>query len=519
MDNSYLIKSDLDNILDSIRQYGIKVLAKCKTDSVTKIDGYVNRINDYIRSRIEIRSHGNDYGLYSSRILDMFICTPVDKASNNIAFICPKFYIQSLDRELGLDRITTQNHTAFYKIIPETVTTIRNNHKLINGKYQLDMVQRSTVPILYGIPKFHKTPIKFRFIAGAANSTIKPLAILLLNILTSVKNHFKNYCTTVETRTNLKCYLSVQNSQEVVKKLNASPGNFTNASTYDFSTLYTKLPHRTVIDELCFLIDMLFRNSGKAYINCCKTKGKYSRKAFYTDDCNTAGDRICLKQSDVKDIIHLIITESYIMYAGKVHSQESGIPMGGNASPLVADLVLSVLEYKYLKRNPMPSSSFLFRYVDDILVVNSDATHMIHNAYPKELDITSEPCVNGTINYLDFTLHTNARRLHVYNKTNVFTFPVVRAYHGTSCVHSGMIIGVIIGNLVRFTRISTNLKDLIDSSKSYINQVEKYGHRVDKIRKAVKKFSHLYSNFLWKYNIFSQKDRTLKFVNKVFEST
>ena len=40
---------------------------------------------------------------------DKYVITPIDKASNNIAFICKRHYIQVLVKELGL--IDEPNHT------------------------------------------------------------------------------------------------------------------------------------------------------------------------------------------------------------------------------------------------------------------------------------------------------------------------------------------------------------------------------------------------------------------------
>ena len=53
------------------------------------------------------------------------------------------------------------------------------------------------IPKLFMIPKFHKRPYKYRFIAGASNTTTKKLAIDLYLCLKLMKKIHKSYCKTI----------------------------------------------------------------------------------------------------------------------------------------------------------------------------------------------------------------------------------------------------------------------------------------------------------------------------------
>jgi hypothetical protein len=53
----------------------------------------------------------------------------------------------------------------------------------VNGMNDFELL----VPYLYWIPKFHKNPYKYRYIAGSSMCSTKPLSLLLTNILTAVK--------------------------------------------------------------------------------------------------------------------------------------------------------------------------------------------------------------------------------------------------------------------------------------------------------------------------------------------
>ena len=51
-----------------------------------------------------------------------------------------------------------------------------------------------------------------------------------------------------------KLFWSIKNSVEILDKLKARDFNATSLSTYDFSTLYTTLPHNLIKDKLIDLI-------------------------------------------------------------------------------------------------------------------------------------------------------------------------------------------------------------------------------------------------------------------------
>ena len=60
----------------------------------------------------------------------------------------------------------------------------------------------------------------------------------------------------------------------------------TSLSTYDFSTLYTTLPHNSIKDKLIDLIERTFQREGSPYLACS------DRNAFF------------LLQKTLKNIMH-----------------------------------------------------------------------------------------------------------------------------------------------------------------------------------------------------------------------
>ena len=61
-------------------------------------------------------------------------------------------------------------------------------------------------------------------------------------------------------------------------KLKARDFSATSLSTYDFSTLYSTLPHNLIKDKLIDLIERTFRREGCPYLAC------NDKKAFFTSE-------------------------------------------------------------------------------------------------------------------------------------------------------------------------------------------------------------------------------------------
>ena len=112
---------------------------------------------------------------------------------------------------------------------------------------------------------------KARFIANSSSCSTTELSKLLTSCLTAVKNHVIRYCEKVYER-------SSKNSVEVLNKLKSGGFRATSLSTFDFSTLYTTLPHNLIKEKLINLIEWTFKRDGSPYIACNE------RQAFFTSE-------------------------------------------------------------------------------------------------------------------------------------------------------------------------------------------------------------------------------------------
>ena len=114
-----------------------------------------------------------------------------------------------------------------------------------------------------GYPSFTKDRIKHDLLQ---TSTTTELSKLLTSCLTAVKNHVIKYCKKVYERSGKYFFWSIKNSDEVLNKLKSRGFRATSLSTYDFSTLYTNLPHNLIKEKLINLIEWTFKREASPYL-------------------------------------------------------------------------------------------------------------------------------------------------------------------------------------------------------------------------------------------------------------
>ena len=77
---------------------------------------------------------------------------------------------------------------------------------------------------------------------------------MLTSCLAAVKKHVIKYCEKVYERSGKTLFWSIKNSGEFLDKLKARDFNTNSLSTFDFSTLYTTLPHNLIKINVLILL-------------------------------------------------------------------------------------------------------------------------------------------------------------------------------------------------------------------------------------------------------------------------
>ena len=104
------------------------------------------------------------------------------------------------------------------------------------------------LPTFYGIPKMHKLIPKMRFIAASNRCTTKPLSKIITKCPKLLNQQHIKYCKQIEMRTGVNRMWVINNSENVIDKIQyynnqSNDTHIKNINTYDFTTLYTNIPH------------------------------------------------------------------------------------------------------------------------------------------------------------------------------------------------------------------------------------------------------------------------------------
>ena len=183
---------------------------------------------------------------------------PADKAANNVVAVCRLHYNNTLKQELNGTKAYEETYIDEKSVVYSHSNEIPNNF-VVDVKERQDML-----PTMYWLPKLHKRPYKARFdIANSSSCTTTELSKLFTSCLTAIKAKVIKYCETVYERSGENMVWPIKNSGEVLSKVKDIGNQATSLSTYDFSTLYTTLPHNIIKETLLDLIERTFYKKGR----------------------------------------------------------------------------------------------------------------------------------------------------------------------------------------------------------------------------------------------------------------
>ena len=111
------------------------------------------------------------------------------------------------------------------------------------------------LPCIDWIPKMHRNPYKQRFIEGSSKCSTKPLSILLAKLLTLTKQCLQKYCEIACSGSGINLMWILKNSRELLEHLKSPNFNLiTSIKCFNFSTLYTTIPHQKLISRPATII-------------------------------------------------------------------------------------------------------------------------------------------------------------------------------------------------------------------------------------------------------------------------
>ena len=473
------------------------------TDKINKIHehGTFNEIdpNNFLKDKETLS--------YLQNMHNIFVFCPTDKAANNVAIVCQQFYAKNIIKELNLDHIDNLDATNTYeRITEETMDDIVHKHITIQNQYELMLNEdMHKLPPMHWTPKIHKTPTGARFIIGSKLSSLKPLGKAITKIFKVLFHHKRRMCRKLNIYNNgRKFFWCIDNHQEVIDMLDRinNKNNAQSIATYDFSTLYTKIPHDQLIEALNHIIDSTFNDTDRQFISVG------NKRAYFVK--GISGRRFKYTAEDVKKCVYSLITNAYFRVGNSIFRQKIGIPMGSDPAPFFANLFLFHHEFKWLKLNKeSPEAYKLFntvRYIDDLATLNDN--NVFHNnlnaIYPPELGLVlnreNDSELQGTYMDLNINIQNNRFDYKLYDKRNAFPFKIVRFPFRCSNIPRKMFFSPIQAEILRICRATAQFDSFIDSCNPFIHRMIRQGASKDSLQGPIRKIiSNHYTQFS-KYN-------------------
>jgi hypothetical protein len=126
-----------------------------------------------------------------------YVFVPTDKAANNIAVVCKRFYIEKTMKELNIfsddqknQNLASSTYTTYDKGI-DAIVKRHIRYMKMNFENSKDTPEE-LLPFLYWIPKMHKKPYsKQRYIAASKCCSTKPLSAILTKCLKLIEKQHR----------------------------------------------------------------------------------------------------------------------------------------------------------------------------------------------------------------------------------------------------------------------------------------------------------------------------------------
>ena len=325
---------------------------------------------------------------YLTELHNNYVIVPIDKAANNISIICKRFYVTRLLKEVGA--LGDPNPT--YEVKNINPSEIINDDILLCERYGLKLEEsQKTLPIMYWTPKMHYTPSRARFIVSSAKCSTKPISKVVSNAFKLIYNQIENFHKKSKFYKNYNKFWPINNSKPLIEKLEVinTRKKAKEISTYDFSTLYTKLPHDDLLRVLNEHIDFAFDGGTKNYLGYTDTKIFWKKKP---------SRKKTISRSQLKSLVKHLITRTYFIVGNLVILQSIGIPMGIDPAPFWANLYLHFYEHKFItnlmSNDKIRARKFLnaMRFIDDECNINDhgEFSRSFGEIYPQELQLKCE---------------------------------------------------------------------------------------------------------------------------------
>ena len=443
------------------------------------------------------------------KLQDHFVIVTIDKASNNIALVCKQLYASVIHDEIKFTDDTSPDNT--YEKVNKTPRNILDSHKKHLKKLGIELEETcEKLPNMYWMPKMHKSPVGKRFIIASKQSSLKSLSQNITSALQIIFRSIKSFYEKRQTFTFKKSFWVSQSNQDVIERLEKMNmrSSAKSVSTFDFSTLYTMIPHIELLQVMEKLFAFTFDSSSRKFINVGTNESHWSSKPgswHFTKDTLTSS-------------LKYIIDNSFFQVGSLLFRQRIGIPMGSSPAPFLANLFLFHYEKEWVEKSDRKQTRYFdytFRFIDDLITLNDgNQFENIHKEiYPKQLTLKKENKDNNHATFLDLEIEIIDGKFDykLYDKRNSYDFHIVRFPYRKSNIPSKVFYGAIGAEILRIARATLKYDHFIQSVQPFISRMKTQGSVTDKV---IKVFSKVINTNQVQFEKYGKNSRQI--INAVF---
>ena len=412
-----------------------------------------------------------------------FVIVPIDKVANNVAFICKHFFALTIIKELNLGcHLSNQDDNNTYTFINnKTKDQIIKEHKLYLSKHKTNLSNNiQDLRVMHWISKMDKSSISFRFIIASPVCSIKPLSKDIKSIFKLFYEKVERYHTKGKVWSGIKAFWSIQNSYPLsssINKLNKRRAA-KSMSSFDFSALYTKIPHDQLLYVLNGITHFDFKGGTRDYVSVHN-----SGEAFCSRSKSKTGRSYSLQE--VKSGLEFLINNNFFQVGSKIFRQVIGISMESDPALFFANPFLFFYKSRWLKSiensNYGVARTFgnIFWFTDDLIAINdgNEFENHYNEIYPSELILKKENTSHTETTSLDLHVCINEGQFQtsLYDKRNSYNFKLLRFPYKSSNIPSKMFFATINAEILRICQAISSEAQFIKTSKAFLNRMLRQG--------------------------------------------
>ena len=383
-----------------------------------------------------------------------------------------------------------------YKKSDRDPQDVIGDNSILCEKFDLSLEDRmQSLPFMYWLPKMHYSPPRCRFIVASSSCSTKPLSRLASSIYKHISNQVRNFHRKSTFYRNYNRFWVIENSSPVIDKLSKlnERGRARNISTYDFSTLYTKLPHDELINNLNEIVDFAFKGGNKKKDGNRKYLTVRGSSTFWTKKKHGKNS---FTQSQIKSLTSHLIKETYFQIGNLLFKQCIGIPMGIDPAPFWANLHLYSYEYSFItsliKSDKHRAMKFRYatRFIDDECNLNDDGEFgkSFREIYPNNLELKCEhQGSHATFLDLDITIQDGVFVHKLFDKRDNFPFFIVRMPDLSGNIPTHVFYGSVMSEFLRIARSTLLYSDFLPVAISLYKRMVNQGGSEVKLLNQIKK--------------------------------